>query len=231
MDEARPLVMMVEDNEDVLRLNRKWLTRAGYDTLSASSLRKAAQALSSHDPDIILLDVLLPDGNGLDFLPTLKGLTDAPVLFLSACKEHEDVLAGLAAGGDDYICKPYRVEELVGRVDALWRRERRYSARQDRYAWGPLRLDIGAMRAYVHGRDALLTPREFAILLQLVRAHGEVVAASALYHAAWGMNAIDSSSALRKQISRIRTKLQQCEPEAISIETDRGSGYFISFRP
>ncbi len=124
MNEYTPLILMTEDNKDVLRLNSRALLRVGFCVICAETLAETEKALSTSVPDIIILDILLPDGSGMDFLPRLRELSRAPVLFLTSLQEHEDMLRGLEAGGDDYMTKPYRLDELIARVNVLWRREK-----------------------------------------------------------------------------------------------------------
>jgi DNA-binding response OmpR family regulator len=226
---------MVEDNKDVLRLNEKWLESAGFATVSAETLAQAREALERHSPDIAVLDILLPDGSGLDFLPEYKTLCDAPVLFCSSRNEDKDILRGLEAGGDDYIPKPYNVDILVARVKVMWRKEQE-NREKTRAALaaktpervierGPLKLDILTGRAYMNGADANLKPKEFVLLFTLVQSEGRVVSQKELYKEVWGLTANDDTGAVRAQIYNLRRKLSITEYTPVTIESVYGSGY------
>ncbi|MDR0432227.1 MAG: response regulator transcription factor, partial [Bifidobacteriaceae bacterium] len=131
---------------------------------------------------------------------------------------------------DDYLVKPYDLRVLVARVEALLRRAEAAVKEPVRLRLGPLTLDTSAMRALVDGRDLALTPREFAILLALVRAEGKPVSASRLYEVAWGMAANDEVRAVRQQVSRLRSKLGTAHQRSFLIETEYGQGYTLVTR-
>lgn len=239
MSEYSPLVLMVEDNPDVLHLNGKWLEKAGYDTVSAETLAETRGILETLSPDIIVLDILLPDGDGLDFLPELKTLCDAPVLFCSSRNEDKDMLRGLEAGGDDYIPKPYNVDILVARVNVMWRKELKHredvrtalaAKSPDRMIErGPLKLDMLAAQAYMNGEDIRLTPKEFALLFTLVQSEGQEVSAKELYEAAWNMPANNDTRTIKAHISKLRAKLSISEYTTLTITTEYGNGYRFNY--
>jgi DNA-binding response OmpR family regulator len=230
---------MVEDNKDVLRLNEKWLMAAGFDTVGAETLAGAREALATHSPDIVVLDILLPDGDGLDFLPECKTLCAAPVLFCSSRGEDRDILRGLEAGGDDYIPKPYNVDILVARVKVMWRQEQENRKKtqaalaaqtpEQVIERGPLKLDILAGRAYMDGADVKLKPKEFALLFTLVRNEGRGVSAQKLYEAVWNMPATDDTRTVKTHIYHIRKKLSVTDHTAIAITNEYGTGYRFSY--
>ena len=239
MTEYRPLVLMVEDNTEVLRMNKKWLNEAGFDTVSAVTLAEARKLLETRSPDVTLLDILLPDGNGLDFISEYKAICDAPVLFCSSRNEDRDILLGLESGGDDYIPKPYNIDILVARIKVMWRKEKETRDRMraiiagktlDRVInRGPLRLDILAGRAIMHGRDAGLTPKEFALLLMLVQNEGREVSAVELYEKVWNLPACEDTRTIKNHISRLRGKLSINDDAHTLISTEYGNGYRFQY--
>ena len=239
MSEYRPFVLMVEDNTDVLRLNEKWLGRAGYNAISAKTLAETRKILEAWSPDIVLLDILLPDGNGLEFLPELKTLCDAPVLFCSSRNEDKDVLRGLEAGGDDYIPKPYNVDILVARVGVMWRKEQgnrekiraalAAKALVREIVWGPLKLDMLASRAFMNGEDARLTPKQFALLFTLIQNEGQEVSARELYEVVWGLPSNDDIRTIKVHISQLRGKLSINEFPSLTITSEYGNGYRLNW--
>ena len=208
-------VLMVEDNEHVLTLNRAVLEREGCNVLTAVSLAAARRALAEHPGiDIVVLDILLPDGNGLAFIPELREATSAPVLMLTSKRNYGDIVKGLTGGADDYMTKPYRVEELLARMVALL--HRRAAARENAVLTrGALTLDTVAQRAFLNGKDILLQPREYAALYYLIQHEGEGVSAERLYETVWKLPANGKPSAAKTTVSRLRKKLS-------------GSGYIIT---
>lgn len=231
MSEYEPLVLMVEDSADILHLNGKWLAEAGFATASAETLTAARKILAEQPPDIIVLDILLPDGNGFDFLPELQTLSDAPILFCTIKNEDIDIVRGLKGGGDDYIPKPYNVEILVARVEAMWRREQENREKilaakspERIIKRGPLKLDLAANRAYINGKDMLLKPKEFALLSMLMQEEGKVISAERLFETVWKAPVGDDKGALKRQASSLRKKLES-EACGYTVKNAYGEGY------
>ena len=222
MNKEKPVILMVEDNEHVLELNRSSLCREGFTVLTAVNLAAARKILKEHPViGLVVLDILLPDGNGMEFIPELKQATSAPVLMLTSKRNYEDMVKGLTGGADDYMTKPYRVDELRARIVALLHRREavRASASLTR---GPLTLDTTAQRTFLHGEDILLQPREYAALLYLVQHEGEHVTAAQLYEAVWKQPALDNKNAVKTVVSRLRKKL---EGSGYTVTSGHGEGY------
>jgi DNA-binding response OmpR family regulator len=240
MSEYKPLVLMIEDNLDILRLNGKWLAEAEYETVSAETLNEARNILENQSPDIVILDIILPDGNGLEFLPELKSLCDAPVLFCSSRNEDEHILQGFEVGGNDYIAKPYNVDILVARVKAMWQKEQENREKlrvalaakmpEQVIERGPLKLNVEARRAYIDGVDAGLTPKQFALLFTLVHNEGREVSTKDLSETAWGLPACDDTRTIKDHISRLRKNLSITDITPLAISTERGNGYCFEYR-
>lgn len=217
-------VLLVEDNLKILDANRRILAEDGIVALTAASLADARRCLQDHAPDVVVLDIMLPDGDGLEFLSELRESCDAPVLFLTAKGEKSDRLAGLRAGGNDYITKPYDIDEFLARVKAFLHLVSSRSAPQ-RLTLDTLELDIHANIAFDAGRDMLLTQKEFTVLLYLARRNGETVSAQTLYEAVWRAPYLDSSATVKSTVSSLRRKL---EGSGWLIASVRGSGYSLS---
>lgn len=148
-------ILLVEDDKNIQRINRRILEREGFMVLCASTLKETQELLREHTPDALVLDIMLPDGNGLAFCEKIRPATSAPVLFLTALDEKSEIIEGLVAGGNDYITKPYDVDEFVARVNAqlrLARMNRRDAEQAEVLARGPLSLDTVALRAFLDGR-------------------------------------------------------------------------------
>jgi DNA-binding response OmpR family regulator len=224
---SKETVLIVEDDLNILRANTAALELEGYRVHTAVTLDEARSVSKAYPPDLILLDVLLPDGNGLDYCGELRGESGVRILFLSALGTKADVLAGLRAGGDDYIAKPYDMDELILRVKALLRRGRMLGRAEPPLTLGKLTLDRTSRRAFLSGRDILLKPKEFAVLSLLAESRGRTVPAKELYEKVWGMRLIGDMRTVKEHISRIRGKLGK--ESAVYIVSERGKGYRLEF--
>jgi len=229
-------ILMIEDEENVLTLNERVLTRASGNILcfKARTLAEARAALklSEWDYDLIILDVMLPDGSGLDFINEIRDATEAPILILSAKDTAKDVIEGTARGGDNYITKPYDPEVMAAISLAMMRREEKREQKGPAMtlACGPLTLDLMSTRAYMDGTDVRLRPKEFVLLLTLVQNEGKIVPAKKLYEAAWGLPANDDTRTVKTHVSRLRTKLSINEYTPLTITGEYGCGYRLECR-
>ena len=214
-------VLLVEDNTELNDNNARALKMLGYEVYGTLTLAAAREYLAGNDPDIILLDVMLPDGDGMDFCGEIRSSTRAHILFLTAKTEQADILRGLALGGDDYITKPFHPKELHARAEAVMRR-RSMSMAEQIIKKGALTLDVVAAQAYVEDTDLLLQPREFALLLLLAQNEGEIMDAETLYEKAWGRPLAGDRNTLQVTVSKIRKKI---EPAGYDIAVVRGKGY------
>ena len=221
-EKKTPVILMVEDNEHVRALTGSVLERAGYRVLTAKSLAETRRILAGKPGiSLVVLDILLPDGNGLAFISELRQSTQAPVLLLSSRRDYEDIVNGLTGGADDYMTKPYRIEELLARIVGLLRR-REAMCPPAEVARGPLVMDTVAQRGFLFDQDMLLQPREYAILLFLIQNEGRGISAEQLYEAVWKLPAAGNAGAVRTAVSRLRRKLAG---SGYTITSGRGSGY------
>ena len=219
-------ILIVEDDTDILSANRAALELEGYDVLAADTLSKGRTFAEKLSPDLIILDILLPDGNGLTYCEELRG-NGIRILFLSALNTKENVLAGLRAGGDDYISKPYDMDELLLRVETLLRRGKFIGQEESPLHRGVLELDFTSQRALLCGRDILLKPKEFALLVVLARDPGRTVSTAELYKKVWAMDMAGDAHAVKEHISRIRSKLGS--GSGLFVVSKRGKGYRLQF--
>lgn len=213
------LILLVEDNEQILSGNERMLKRRGYDVKTALTLREARDRMSEAVPDAIILDIMLPDGSGLDFMRELRQHSNIPVLLLTGLTTPEDVVLGLSEGGDDYLTKPYDFGVLLARVEALLRRAGRLPEVLQK---GPLKLDVMASQALLHGEDLLLTQKDFALLLLFTQNEDKVMSVEYLYEKVWKSPLNDNTFALKNAVSRLRKKL---EGFGYTISATRGEGY------
>ena len=212
-------ILLVEDNEQILKGNRRMLKRSGYETMIARNLGEARERIKEAAPDAIVLDIMLPDGSGLDFMRELRQYSNIPILLLTGLKTPEDKVRGLREGGDDYLIKPYDFDELLARVEALLRRAGRVP---DVLQKGALKLNIISGQAFHGKEDLLLAKKEFALLLQFAQNERKTISAECLYEKAWEQPLAGNRNALQAAISKLRLKI---EPYGYEILMEREHGY------
>lgn len=215
----KQMILLVEDNEQILRGNERMFIRKGYKTAAVLTLEDARRAIQEQLPDLIVLDIMLPDGSGLDFITELRQTSRVPVLLLTGLTTSEDVVRGLTAGGDDYLTKPYDFGVLLARAEALMRRAEQIPEKLTR---DRLSLDVAAGTAMLDGTDLLLTQKEFALLLIFTQNAGRFISAEYLYEKVWKQPMASDSQAFRKALQRLREKIKD---SGWQIEMSRGEGY------
>ena len=228
------MILLIEDNEELNEINRRALEGEGYQVKTALTLSDARKQLLDIDPAVILLDVMMPDGDGIEFCDEIRAVTDAHILFLTAKTEHEDKIKGLEIGGDDYITKPYKLDEMLSRVRAVLRRRKIMDMKKTEQirglVLGELRLDYIKQRAYVGEIDLLLKTKEFNLMRILAERAGEYVKTQNLYELVWGDFEINDKNSLWVAMSGIRKRLAEANAKTeISIEHKRNEGYRLSF--
>ncbi len=219
-------ILLVEDDVRLLGFNIRKLQRKGFEILSAETLAEASEQLKKHTPDLIVLDVMLPDGNGVNFCKKLRKTLQVPVIFLSGKTQLDDRIAGLNSGGDYYMTKPYDYDEFVAVIESILRRSSTSTSISDTLTLGPLSFDLTAMQATLYGDDLQLSPKEYAILLLLVQNTGLSLSSEELYEKVWKQPASDDCRALWSQMSRLRKKLVDCDD--LELHNDRIEGYSIT---
>jgi two-component system OmpR family response regulator len=218
-DGSRLRILLLEDDPGLGRSVQEHLTLSGYQVAWARSVNDAAERLVGGNPDLLLFDLRLPDGSGLDLLRTLRARGDRrPVIILTARDQITDRIAGLNAGADDYLVKPFELAELVARIRAVARRS--FGEQALVCDGGAISLDFAARVAHCHGEAVALTAREWALLEVLARRPGTVLAREQIEEAIGHLSLDSGGNALEVYISRIRRKLGHTV-----IETLRGVGY------
>ena len=222
------VILTVEDDVELAQFNARLLMRQGYAVLVAHTADEARAFASERAPDLLILDVQLPDGNGMELCAELRAGTDAPILFLTGMAGTSDKVAGLRTGGDYYLTKPYDKDEFLAVVNSLLRRASRTHERLTEAAMiekGSLVLMLSDRKAFINERDAGLTPKEFAILALLVQNEGKELSYEQIYETVWGTQLNNNPSALRKQISRIKKKIDEENAKDFAIFNEHGVGY------
>lgn len=221
-----PLVLVVEDEEPVRRFLRVALAGAGYRTVEAATAREAAAHAAGWRPDAVLLDLGLPDGDGVEVLGTLRTALTIPVIVVSARGQEQTKVAALDAGADDYLTKPFGVPELLARLRVVLRRSARGST-EGEAPWQAGAIAVDLVRRTVHraGEEVHLTPTEFRLLGLLVRQAGRVVTHRQLLTEGWGPGAVEQPHYLRVYMSQLRRKLEADANRPRLLLTEPGVGY------
>lgn len=218
-----PQIIVLEDDPELRSLLIRGLREEGFHVTTAASAAELLELLPGGEPDAMIVDIGLPDADGRDVVQALRAQGEtAPVIFLTARDALPDSLSGFAAGGDDYLTKPFAFAELVARLHALMKRGGSDLAAQV----GELRLDPGTHAASCGGETAGLTPTEFRILARLAARPGDAVRRRQLVEAAWAHGAIVHDNTLDVYIARLRRKLAPL-PGAPEIATVHGVGYSL----
>lgn len=216
-------ILVADDEQNIVSLLKDYFEMNGYLVLTAyngaEAMEKAAQ-----NPDIILLDVNMPDGDGLEVCQKIRDHVSCPILFLTACIEDSDKINGFAAGGDDYILKPFSIDELGARVAAHIRRDHRIKAQANVRFFGGLTIDYTA-KTVMAGETVLeLAKKEYQIVELLSLNCGQVFDKERIYEKIWGYDAEGDSAVIAEHIRRIRAKLGKFGEE-YHVETVWGMGY------
>lgn len=219
----RKKILIADDEPGILALLKDYFEFNNYDVLTASSGEEAVKQ-AGKGPDIILLDINMPDGDGLEVCRLIREHIACPIIFLTARVEDADKIQGFISGGDDYVTKPFSIDELGSRVMAHLRREgRRQTSAKVRFE-DDLVIDYTSREISVGGRSADLAKKEFDIVALLSQNRGMVFDKERLYESLWGYDAEGSSSVVAEHIKRIRAKLKAAGA-ADHIETVWGAGY------
>jgi len=214
-------ILLVEDNAKIIQINKTMLEAQGYDVYTAMTLAAARESLSNISPDLIVLDIMLPDGDGVEFLTEMRsGGNNIPVLFLTAKSTVEDVVLGLEAGGEDYIIKPYDYDIFLSRIKVILRRSVAVQTKIIRH--GDLTFDTALRRVYHNGKDLVVKQKQYELLLLFIQREGEALGADYLYETVWGAPIGNNSRALISSISRLRTDL---EGTGYALISERNKGW------
>jgi two-component system OmpR family response regulator len=225
--EARLLV--VEDEEMILELLSGSLRFAGFDVVTAVSGAEALRAVTASRPDLVLLDVMLPDGDGFDVVRRLRSSgPDVPVIFVTARDGVHERVAGLALGADDYVTKPFSLDEVLERIRAVLRRTGRAAAKP-RLRVAGLELDEDGHEVRRDGIPIALTPTEFRLLRFLMSNAGRVLSKQQILDQVWEHNPAGDGNVVEPCVSYLRRKVDQGEPRLI--HTIRGVGYVLRIPP
>jgi len=220
----RARLLVVDDDDDIRSLLRELLTRAGYLVDEASDGRTALRRLFEAPPELVILDVSMPELDGYATLERIRDLSDVPVIMLTARTQELERVRGLTTGADDYVAKPFGRQELLARIQALLRRAGSTTV-TEAYADELLEIDYGQRRVTVDGRETQLTPLEFKLLSAFVQHPNQVLSRDQLLELVWGDPYGISGDQVKLYVGYLRKKLVPGAPESAPIETVRGFGY------
>src|SRR5215207_5088296 len=218
-----PRVLVVDDEPQILRGLKVVLRQAGFEVDTAATKSEALDRVAVRPPEMLVLDLILPDGSGVEVCEEIRGWSQLPIIVLSAVGDEREKVRALDAGADDYLTKPFGTDELLARLRALMRRSG--DAGQPVISLGDLSIDVAGHTATRAGEEIHLTPLEFDILRMLALHAGKLVTHRQLLREVWGPEYVDETHYLRVHIAHIRSKL---EPDASSpryLVTDPGVGY------
>jgi DNA-binding response OmpR family regulator len=218
-------ILVIEDDDALSRLMRLQLEHAGYQVTVCRDGKSGIQGARDWGPDLILLDILLPDMEGWVVCEKLKEITDAPIVFTTALGTERDVARGLELGADDYIIKPFSYKELLARVKSALHRAQRAASRKATYERGRLFVDLETRTVKVDGERVFLTPLEYNLLAALVQDAGQVVPHATLLRRVWGKQCEDRRQYLKLYIWYLRQKIEADPSHPKLILTERGVGY------
>ena len=224
------MIAIIEDEAPIRRFLRASLTAEGYRVEEAEDARKGMRLVTQYSPDLVLLDLGLPDRDGKELVAEIRGWSSLPVVVLSARDQEREKVAALDAGADDYLTKPFGVAELLARIRVALRHHSRIATGSDQpptstFRSGPLTIDLEARRVFLDGNEVKLTKLEYDLLAVLVRHCGRVLTHRFLLKEVWGPASVHETHYLRVFVANLRKKI---EPEAARprfILTEQGVGY------
>jgi two-component system KDP operon response regulator KdpE len=218
-------VLIIEDEPAIRGVLRALLTTEGYRCIEADTALRAEIEARSHKPDLLLIDLGLPDGDGLKVIRRVRAWSQVPIVVLSARTMEEQKIAALDAGADDYVTKPFSAPELLARLRAALRRDVRGAAPVAVLGLGPLRIDLARRETHGPGGEIHLTPLEYRVLACLARHLGSIVMQRQLIREVWGPERQDDSRSLRVCIRNLRAKLEPDPRRPRYLVTETGLGY------
>ncbi|MCL5497295.1 two-component system response regulator KdpE [Escherichia coli] len=218
-------VLIVEDEQAIRRFLRAALEAEGLRAWEAETLQRGLIEAATRKPDLVILDLGLPDGDGIDFIRDLRQWSQIPVIVLSARTEESDKIAALDAGADDYLSKPFGIGELQARLRVALRRNAGVQQSDPLVSFSDIQVDLANRRIVRAGEELHLTPIEFRLLAVLLNNHGKVLTQRQLLSQVWGPNAVEHSHYLRIYMGHLRQKLEADPARPRHLLTETGIGY------
>jgi len=221
----KPVILVVDDEPQILRVMRASLPARGYEVRTVPGGREALEEIRKQPPDLVVLDLGMPEMSGLEACQKIRQFSSVPIVVLSAKGAESDKIAALDAGADDYVTKPFSLDELLARVRAVLRRWAVSGTDTAVLNAGDLTIDIEERRVTISGNEVKLTPKEFEVLKHLARNAGKVVTHRALLSAVWGAESTEQTEYLRVCINQLRRKIEPNPQKPRYIITEPWVGY------
>jgi len=225
---GEPSVLVVDDEPAILRFLKPALTAGGYEVATASSMTEAVKAIAARPPDIVVLDLGLPDGDGKQVIQTVRAWSDVPIIVLSAREREAEKIEAFDLGADDYVNKPFGVGELMARMRAALRHRSQQVPQAPILRIGELEIDHAQHRVTLHGQETKLTRKEFELLFFLARNAGKVITHKQILNAVWGPAHTEDTQYLRVYVRHLRQKIEANPNDPKIIHTETGIGYRIA---
>ncbi|AKC66192.1 MULTISPECIES: response regulator transcription factor [Bacillus] len=228
MPKVQSKVLIIDDEKEILELIDTVLTREGIDqVLTASTARDGLSLFHQEQPDLVILDIMLPDGEGYDICKQIRDVSHVPIIFLSAKGEESDKIVGLAIGGDDYITKPFSPKEVAYRVKAQLRRSSYVQPSQAEpvIKKGPFELNEQQAELTKNGAAIELTPKELMLMTYFLQHPNRVISKETLYQTVWGEDFFGSDNTVMVHIRRLREKIEHSPSTPEFLVTVKGLGY------
>jgi len=225
----KPIALVVDDESNILRFVRANLRASGFEVASAMTGTDALAQFEEVEPNIIVLDIMLPELDGFEVCRRIRQVSDVPIIMITAKGDMQDAVEGLNAGADDYVTKPFAVEELLARVNAVMRRSQNDYCQpsSEQIKLGNLFIDLAQRRVFIDGQAIHLTPTEFKLLVYLANHVDKVVPHDEILEAIWGSEYRECTHYLRVSIGRLRQKIEADPGNPEYIVTCSGVGYMI----
>lgn len=222
-------LLLVDDEPDLLKMVTSILSDEGFDNIvTAVSVKEGISAIQNENPDLVILDVMLPDGDGFSLMQQIRTFSDVPIIFLTAKDDASDRLSGLGLGADDYIAKPFLPQELLYRIFAVLRRC--YKEESPLVNLEGCTIDFDRAQVCKDGKIIPLTAKEHVFLETLARSEGRIVTVDMLCEALWGDNPFGYENSLNVHVRRIREKIETDPSKPVSLITVKGLGYKLNIR-
>jgi two-component system KDP operon response regulator KdpE len=221
-------ILVVEDDEQIAHFLVASLSAAKHLPKLAKSLEGANKCLAENTPKLMILDLGLPDGDGKDLIRQVRKQYDFPIIVLSARQEEQEKILALNEGADDYLSKPFNVEELLARINVCLRRTQKMSMRDQCYEYKDLLIDISAGLVKLKGNEIHLSPIEHKLLMLLATKPGKIFTQRQLLSEIWGSEYVDDTHYLRIHMGRLRVKLERVSAEPEYLLTELGIGYRLA---
>jgi len=219
-------ILVIDDEWDIRNMIKSYFESDEYIILDAENCVEALNLISENDIDLIVLDIMMPEIDGISFCQSIREKTNCPIIFLSAKTLEEDIVKALSVGGDDYIVKPFSLRELKARIETHLRREERIKSKKRLLVRsGEVILDMSSKEVLCKGRKILLTKKEYEVIELLILNKGIVFSREKIFEKIWGYDSESDLSAVTEVIKNIRKKLREFDNEHTYIQTIYGLGY------